>query len=106
MQVEVAVPVDVGHLVDRHPFERNGDVGPVDRVESTQEILVGLAVAAVGGGVEAGHRAQEVVCGAPGHRLDRRPVKRAIGRRALRAFCLDDDHFGGRIIGGRVHGAL
>ena len=63
VQIEVALSVDVAGLVQGDALDGDGDVGPVDGVEATDEELVGLAGAAVGGGVEPREAAQQVVGG-------------------------------------------
>ena len=103
VQVEVAVPVHVGDLVDRHALERHADVRAVDRVEATQEVLVGLPVPAVRGEVEPRHGAEKIVRRPAGERFDRGPVERAVARGLGRALRLDDDLLSRRFLGDRLH---
>ncbi|CAI8847344.1 protein of unknown function [Methylococcus capsulatus] len=55
VEVHVALAVRVGRQVHRHPVDPGGEVGAVVQVEAAQEILVGLAGAAVLRGQHAGH---------------------------------------------------
>ena len=55
IQVGIALPVRMGAHVDRHFVDRDGEIGAVVEIEAAQEILVGLAVAAVLGDDQAGN---------------------------------------------------
>ena len=55
VEVGIALAVRMGAHVDRHVVDRNGEIGAVVEIEAAQEILVGLAVAAVLGDDQAGH---------------------------------------------------
>ncbi len=66
IQIGIALAVRVGAHVDRHAVDRDGEIGAVVEIEAAQEILVGLAVAAVLGDDQAGHDFKRF--GGPGKR--------------------------------------
>ena len=60
VQVHVALAVRVAGHVHRHAQDEGGEVAAVVEVVAAQEVLVGLAVAAVLGDGHAGHRLQQL----------------------------------------------
>ena len=59
IEVRVTLAVRVRAHVDRHAVDEGGEVGAVVQVEAAQEVLVGLAVAAVLGDDHARHEFQD-----------------------------------------------
>jgi hypothetical protein len=55
IEIGIALAVPMGAHVDRHAVERDIDIGAVIEVEAAQEILVGLALAAVLRGDQSRH---------------------------------------------------
>ncbi len=60
VQVRIALAVRVGAHVDRHAVNEGGEVGAVIQIEAAQEVLIGLAVAAVLRDDHAGHKFQQL----------------------------------------------
>ena len=60
VEVQVALAVTVRGQVERHALDRDGEVGAVIQVEAPREVLVGLALAAVLRGDEAGNQLEQV----------------------------------------------
>jgi hypothetical protein len=53
VEVEIASPVSMDVLVDRHPIDERHKVGPMVEVEASQQILVGFALARMRGDGQA-----------------------------------------------------
>ena len=60
VEVEVALAVRVSAQIHGNPVERDGEIGPVVRVEAPEEVLLRLAAARVLGGQDARNRLEEL----------------------------------------------
>jgi hypothetical protein len=81
IEVGIALAVRMRRQVDRNAIDRGGEVRAVVEVEAAQEILVRLAVAAVLGNDQAGHRLEQL---------------RRAQRRAVRQLFRQDETLAGR----------
>jgi CopG family transcriptional regulator, nickel-responsive regulator len=90
--VGIALAVAVRAHVDGHAVDGDGEVGAVVQVEAAQEVLVGLALAAVLGDDEAGRGLQQFPRAVDGAGLELGGQHHALARRLRLA-----DSIGGRV---------
>ena len=79
VEVGVALAVAMGAHVDWHAVHVGGEIGAVIQVEAPQEVLVGLACAAVLGHHHAGHQFQHIPGAQNGAQFDLFLADQALG---------------------------